>query len=598
VTDGARINFEDKVCKDSKHNPKTFWKYVNSRVKKHNRLSCIQDSNNVLHYDDASKATLLNDYFASVFVLDDDNSMHLNSTDTNIGVVSIFFTELHIVKMIDKLNISKAAGPDGVHAKVVKECSGIFAHIFYIIFHKSLVEGVLPTQWKVANVRALHKKGKKSLCSNYRPVSLTSIICKLLESIIRDVILMFLESNHLISMCQYGFRPGYSCNTQLLEVMEDFTTYMDASDDFDCIYLDFAKAFDRVSHSKLLWKLSNIGINGKILIWIENFLSERKQRVMVNDVKSNWVPVTSGIPQGSVLGPILFTIFINDLPISLTSHIKIFADDTKIYNTTTNTQHIQDDLNLLLQWSQMWLLPFNVDKCGIIHYGKHNTHISYKLGDKDISSNNLIKDLGVIFQDDLSFKEHINKIVASANSKLGIIRNTFHEITKDNFIVLYKSFVRPILEYCCTTWAPHFVMFHNDIEKVQRRATKLVKGIAHLPYSDRLKKLNLTTLYYRRQRADMLQVYRIINNIDRIDKDTIFEFNKRPSRGNSLKIVKPRALTSFKQYNFSHRIINNWNELPNKVVLADSLNSFKNELEKHWSKKVYKYEMIFTTVFD
>ncbi len=592
-TDQARTLYEDKICKQSKDNPKAFWKYVNFRSKRKIQLGSIRDPDGILHYDDTSIANLLNDYFTSVFNKENhvDRSRTADVVDNYIG--SIYFSSSHVSKLIDKLRICKSAGPDGIHAKIIKECSTIFAVIFNIIFQKSLREGVLPYQWKEAHISALHKKGSKSLCNNYRPVSLTSIVCKLLESIIRDAILPFLELNSKISVHQYGFRKGYSCATQLLEVMEDFTSYYDMSLDFDCIYLDFAKAFDRVSHSNLLYKLSSIGIQGNILKWITSFLSNRKQRVVVNGVKSSWTDITSGIPQGSVLGPILFIIFINDLPISVTSHIKIFADDTKIYNSIDNSTLLQDDLNNLVAWSKKWLLPFNIDKCNVLHYGKHNTKTTYIMDDKPLTADKLMTDLGVTFQDSLTFNEHISKCVSKANSRLGIIRNTFQTLTRDNFIPLYKSLVRPVIEYCCTTWYPHHVMLNRDIEKVQRRATKLVRDLSHLSYSDRLKRLNLTTLYYRRQRSDMLQVYRIVHGIDRIDSNVFFKFSDRPTRGNSLRLLKPRALTSFKQYSFSHRIVNMWNDLPDDVVLADSINVFKNRLEEHWKFKDFKFQMVY-----
>ena len=414
-----------------------------------------------------------------------------------------------------------------------------------------------------------------------------------MESLIRDAILGYLESNNKISIHQYGFRPGFSCSTQLLEVMEDFTSFLDLSLDFDCIYLDFAKAFDRVSHSKLVSKIESIGITGDILKWIQQFLTDRKQRVMVNGVQSGWTKVTSGIPQGSVLGPILFTIFINDLPISVNSHVKIFADDTKVYNTIDNAGILQEDVEKLVSWSKEWLLPFNIDKCSVVHYGKNNVNSRYTMDTRDITTVILMKDLGIIFQDNMKFDHHISKIISSANRNLGVIRNLFQELTKENFIVLYKSFVRPILEYCCTTWSPHHIMFHKEIEKIQSRATKLVRTVAHLSYSERLKRLNLTTLYYRRQRADMLQVYRIIYGIDKLDKDKFFIFSTRPSRGNPLKIVKPRALTTHKQYSFSHRVVNNWNDLPTEVVLADSLNIFKGRLEKCWKDKEFKFDRVY-----
>ena len=215
------------------------------------------------------------------------------------------------------------------------------------------------------------------------------------------------------------------------------------------------------------------------------------------------------------------------------------------------------------------------------------------MGDKSISTDIIMKDLGIIFQENLKFDVHISKIVASANSKVGIIRRAFHVLLKENFMLLYKSFVRPILEYCCTTWSPYLIMHHKEIEKVQKRATKLVSSLHHLSYSSRLKKLNLTTLYYRRLRSDMIQIFRIVNGIDKIDVSHLFTFSTRPSRGNSLKLVKPRALTTLKQHTFSHRVISLWNDLPNEVVTAKSINEFKNKLEKVWLHKEFKYYMVY-----
>ena len=234
-----------------------------------------------------------------------------------------------ILEAIDKLNVSKAPGPDGIHARIIKECKESFSTVFHVIFKKSLNEGLLPKQWKQANVKALFKKGKRTQCSNYRPVSLTSIVCKIFETIIRDKITYFLESHALITHHQHGFRTGHSCTTQLLELMEDFTNFYEMEIPFDCIYLDFAKAFDRVSHQRLLTKLYNIGIRGNLMNWIKDFLKGREQRVVVNNEYSDWASVVSGIPQGSVLGPSIFTIFINDIPNDITSNVKNLADDTK-----------------------------------------------------------------------------------------------------------------------------------------------------------------------------------------------------------------------------------------------------------------------------
>ena len=195
--------------------------------------------------------------------------------------------------------------------------------------------------------------------------------------------------------------------------------------DFDCIYVDFSKAFDRVSHQKLIYKIYDIRIQLYLLLWIRDFLSHKTQSVMCNGVCLNWSEVTSGILQGSVLGPLLFRIFINDLPLSMTSHIQIFADDTKIYNTVQDSGILKNDLNKLVLWSKEWLRPFNTDICNILHFGKNNPNIEYSMDKKLISASRTIMDLGKIFEDNFKFEEHMTIIINNANSKLGIIKQYF-----------------------------------------------------------------------------------------------------------------------------------------------------------------------------
>ena len=259
---------------------------------------------------------------------------------------------------------------------------------------------------------------------NYRPISLTSICCKMLERIIRDAVVEHLESRGLLTKDQHGFREKRSCVTQLLEVMEIWGNLLDKGIAWDSIYMDFAKAFDRVPHNRLLTKARSLGLTGKLLGWIANFLSNRKQRVVLGKGSSKWTKVTSGIPQGSVLGPILFIIFINDLPKRISSHIKIFADDTKIFKAIrsfSDINHIQSDINKLVQWSLKWQLYFNNDKCKVIHYGTNNPKHKYKIGNKALGSDTEEKDLGITFDNQLSFSAHIRQICAKANSRVGTI---------------------------------------------------------------------------------------------------------------------------------------------------------------------------------
>ena len=257
-----------------------------------------------------------------------------------------------------------------------------------IIYQKLLDEGVCPNEWKNANVTPIHKKGDRTDPSNYRPVSLTSQVCKVLESIIVDKITEHLTKNDLLNDAQHGFREGRSCLTNLLETLEQWTEIIDEGDAVDVAYLDFRKAFDLVSHEHLIYKLSKYGIKGKLLEWIKDFLKDRTQRVVIRGTASSPRKVTSGVPQGSVLGPLLFLIFINDLPLGLLSALSLFADDSKLFSRIVKSKKkgkksningsaiLQNDLNAVLEWANKWRMEFNVDKCKIMHLG-HNIPKNY-----------------------------------------------------------------------------------------------------------------------------------------------------------------------------------------------------------------------------
>ncbi|KAK3089449.1 hypothetical protein FSP39_003702 [Pinctada imbricata] len=452
-------------------------------------------------------------------------------------------------------------------------------------------EGKLPEEWKSANITPIHKKGAKHDVANYRPISLTSILCKTLEKIIGDELMDYMETNNLFTKHQHGFRSGHSCVTQLIEVIDDWTRELDNQNPVDAIYLDFQKAFDKVPHKRLLHKLKGYGINGSLYSWLEDFLSNRKQRVVLNDVESKWAGVTSGIPQGSVLGPILFLIYINDLPDVVHNIVKLFADDTKLYSVVNNINDqtsLQSDINNLLRWSDTWLLSFNADKCKHLHLGGQ-TNIRYKMGDKEITSTNHEKDLGVIVDNELKFQLHISTQVKKANQIVGLIKRSFSYIDEEMFLVLFKSLVRPHLEYGSNIWSVIYKKDSIAIENVQRRATKLLDNIKNLSYSERLKHLGLPSLEYRRLRADMIETFRILNNIDKVDQAKLFPLNTNPTRGHEKKIFKRHNRTNIRKFCFTHRVVDTWNSLPASVVDAKNVNSFKNKLNAHWKGFYLKF---------
>ena len=241
-------------------------------------------------------------------------------------------------KQLCRLKPAKSCGPDNIHPRVLREVKEGVVFPLHLIFQKSLTTGTLPAIWKEANVTALYKKGDRCVPNNYRPISLTSVVCKMLESIIKDELFRHFDLNNLFTAYQHGFRPGYSCVTQLINVMEDWTHAIECGKSVDVIYLDYSKAFDRVPHARLISKLLGYGIDGVLLKWIKDFLTNRKQHICVRGSYSSWCNVTSGVPQGSVLGPILFIIYVNDLPEVVQSKLWMFADDTKIYYTISSNE--------------------------------------------------------------------------------------------------------------------------------------------------------------------------------------------------------------------------------------------------------------------
>ena len=367
----AKRKHEKSLAEGSKIDPKMFWRYVQCKVKNIGGISPLQGELGHLSVTNIDKANTLNSYFSTVFVQENVNTLpktELGDKSKGIILSEIRVTPEAIIEKLNKLNKGKVQGPDKVPPKVLMELSRELSVPLNILFNKSLEEGKIPSEWKSANVVAIFKKGTKSSPGNYRPVSLTCVICKLLESFIRDVIVDHMNLYAIYSNCQHGFRKHRSCVTQLLKVMEDFTKLIEEKSDFDIIYLDFRKAFDQVPHQRLLSKLSSVGITGNIHKWLADLVSDRNQRVRVGNSYSRTAKVLSGIPQGSILGPILFTIFINDLPKWVSSNCTIFADDTKLYNVTANCVQLQDDIDELQTVSnyRMTLMIYkNGLKCGI-----------------------------------------------------------------------------------------------------------------------------------------------------------------------------------------------------------------------------------------
>ena len=374
---------KEKKHKKIKTNSKSFWNLVRSQCKLRSDITDLIKTDGSRVADDLGKANCLNTFFSSVFTNEDTNSLPILAPRIkNHQLSDVSITQEKVYKHLSKLKTNKSPGPDTIHNKVLCEARGQLAGPLSHLFKSSLASGEIPQIWKHAHVAPIHKNGDKTDPNKYRPVSLTSSVGKMLESIIRDDLQSYLENNNLLCKEQFGFRSGKSCSTQLLQVVNEWSKAIDMGKPVDVIYLDYQKAFDSVPHQRLLIKLKAYGITGTLLTWITNFLTGRSQKVVVNGIQSTPTPVLSGIPQGSVLGPLLFLIYVNDLPNDICSSLMLFADDTKIYRciqSTEDAETLQADLNTLSQWSTTWQLPFNVDKCKVLHFGQKNLNHQYTM---------------------------------------------------------------------------------------------------------------------------------------------------------------------------------------------------------------------------
>ena len=469
--------------------------------------------------------------------------------------------------------------------RVLRELAPCIASPLATLFEKCLKASSIPREWKHATVVPIFKKGQKKLASNYRPISLTSVVCKTMEAIVKDRIMLHLEANNLLSPHQHGFRPARSCTTQLLEAMDSWTQVMEEGQPLDVVYLDFQKAFDSVPHVRLLLKIEAHGIEGEVLQWIKAFLSGRTQQVLVEGALSDRSPVTSGVPQGSVLGPLLFLLYVNDIPNQLHSSVKLFADDCKLFNSVQSPQarhQLQKDLHEVRNWSMLWQLPFNLDKCRVLHLGSGNPQSSYNMSGQVLASTESEKDLGVLVDGSLNFHSQTSAAVAKANKLLGIIRKSFANLSKRSFPLLFKTLIRPHLEFGNCIWGPQSKGDQQLVERVQRRATKLIPELRNMTYSQRLRELNLPSLTYRRLRGDMITIFQILHGSIDVQEGLLQLSNTRKTRGHHLKLHKSRAKSRARRNFLSVRAVNSWNSLPSSVISAPSLNAFKSRLDSHW----------------
>jgi hypothetical protein len=601
----SRAQYEQHLADKLADAPKLFHAYI--RRKKVGCLSVgpLRLANGDLVDEPAEMCEVFADSFASVFV--DVVPVNQAPGQVHAGRLDNFtITVGEVHGMLLALDSSSAVGPDGIHPNLLKSCASELAYPLSLIFNRSLESGVLPEAWLVSTIVPLFKGKSRYESLNYRPVSLTSVCCKTMERILVSHLVEYLEDNELLSPNQFGFRRGRSTEDQLLLTYADVVEWVDAGLMVDVVLLDFSKAFDVVCHSVLLSKLSSIGVDGRLLCWIRSFLRCRTFRVGLDGYLSEERDVLSGVPQGSVLGPVLFLIYVNHITDGIGASFRAFADDFKIYlsyqrdpqvEAHVARSNLQSDLNSVYTVSSSWNLKLNPSKCVVMRFCRGSwwqegvEQSQYYLGDSLLPFVNSHRDLGVLVDTKLRFHLHVKQVVGKAAALANsLLRSTVCR-SAEFMISLFVSHIRPILDYCSTLFHTGYVGDLRLLESVQRRWTKQVEGMSDLDYSARLRQLNLFSVKGRLLRSDLIKYWKILC-VQEDGPDLSVMFQRAPdgrTRGHPYKLLCPRSSSDMKSRFFFARCVQLWNGLPSEVVLSSTLSSFKNSLVLFLGDMMFDY---------
>ena len=581
--------------------PKAFHSYVRRKKKGAPSVGPLKASNGSVVSDESGMSELLASAFSSVYKPSVPQHPLQMQVNDGVSMSELDISYEKVLGVLLVLNESSSPGPDGIHPMLLKRCAHAVALPLMYVFKKVYSSGVLPRDWRCSEIAALFKGGTKSDPLNYRPVSLTSVCCKVMERLISAHVTEFLDRNDLLSNRQFGFRRGRSTEDQLLLTYGGVANRVDQGEVVDLVFLDFSKAFDLVSHSLLLDKLILLGFSEGIVRWIDGFLSDRRMWVSVGGVRSVVRDVTSGVPQGSVLGPLLFLVYVNSLAESLQSEWYGFADDFKLYvslprtGDMENVGRLQSDLDCICSVSDSWNLRLNVDKCVVMRFGCRRPvgdgageTSGYFIGESELELVEKHRDLGVVVDQTLKFHVHVDVTVRKASGLANcLLRSTV--CREESFMVsLFVSHIRPILDYCSSVWNTGYAGDIRKLESVQRRWTRQVVGFEGVDYSSRLRRVGLYSIAGRMLRADLIKVWKVLHGVCSEGLRGLFDFRVHgATRGHEYKLAVPRCRTEVKRRFFGSRVVRVWNGLSAVTVGADTLGMFKGLLDSSCAELFY-----------
>ena len=586
----ALNNFiKDTISPDAKGNPKKFWGFIKNKRLDDTGIAPLRNKDGIIYSDNGMKAKILNEQFSSVFNSEEDDDIPDLGPSPHPSMKKITVTSKGVFLLLARMNPHKATGPDGISAQILKILAEEIAPILTLLFQASLDQGTVPLKWKEAHVVPIFKKGDKNKAANYRPISLTSICSKCLEHIVRSNVMDHFDQLKILTDSQHGFRKNRSTVSQLITTTHDLLTSLEKGGVRDVVFLDYSKAFDKVPHKRLLHKLKFYGVRESTNQWISSFLENRTQLVLVDGTASPSAPVLSGVPQGTVLGPLLFLAYINDLPDCITpgSDARLYADDSALsreIKTSDDEKALQSDLDELQAWERRWKMEFNPDKCQAMRVTlkRNRADPSYTIHGQELEAVTKAKYLGLTISKNLSWSDHIAATAKKAETARAFLARNIHSCPPEVKKQCYTTLVRPILEYASEVWDPHQDINIKCLERVQRRSARFITGNydRHASVSAMLTNIKLPTLRDRRAATKVTTFYKGINGQLDIPTSHLKPSGRR-TRGNQLKYHQMSCRLNLTNSSFYPDAIRLWNSLPHEVAAAQTLESFKSRLQRH-----------------
>ena len=575
--------------------PKTYWsilKRLMNKVKIPTIPPLLVNGTFVTNF--AEKAGIFNAFFANQCNILENNSIipELNYK-TNMRISNIVLTSADLSKIIKEMNPNKAHGHDNISIKMIQLSGNSIIYPLKLIFETAIRSNQFPDSWKMGVIIPVHKKENKNLIKNYRPISLLPIFGKIFEKIIYNNLFRYFEDNKFLSDKQSGFRAGDSCVSQLLAITNEIYKSFDCNPALETrgVFLDISKAFDKVWHEGLLYKLKSYGVDGCLYSILDNYLQNRKQKVVLSGQSSSWLNVNAGVPQGSVLGPLLFLIYINDLPENLVTTTRLFADDTSIFSTvydvTRSSESLNRDLSTIKDWAFQWKMSFNPDpskQASEVVFSRKRSPTDHPIlvfNESTVVKTPIQKHLGLFLDNKLTFDHHINEKITKATKGISLIKRLHRYLPRKSLLCIYKSYVRPHLDYADVIYdQPHNDFFCRKIESVQYNAALAITGAIKGSSRERLyQELGLESLSDRRWYHRQIYFFKIISGISPNYLHAMLpmkQFSRNQERGNLFRNF--RTNTEYYKNSFFPYCVDEWNKLGPCLKNVQSIKQFKTSL--------------------